>query len=77
MDAAPAAEEVERPEPLSDEWCAHHFNYLDPAFAGAIHPTLARLRERWPVTRSDERGGFWVLTRYEDVLADDQDWESF
>ena len=66
-----------RPQPLSDEWCAHHFNYLDPAFAGAIHPTLTRMRERWPVTRSDERGGFWVLTRYEDVLAAAQDWETF
>ena len=65
------------PEPLSDEWCAHHFNYLAPEFAQAIHPTLARMRERWPVTRSDERGGFWVLSRYEDVLAAAQDWETF
>ena len=74
MDPAPPAE---RPAPLSDEWCAHHFNYLDPAFAAEIHPTLARMRERCPVTRSDERGGFWVLTRYEDVLAAAQDWETF
>lgn len=65
------------PEPLSDEWCAQHFNYLAPEFAQAIHPTLARMRAQCPVTRSDERGGFWVLTRYEDVLAAAQDWETF
>ncbi|HET6949705.1 MAG TPA: cytochrome P450 [Acidimicrobiales bacterium] len=63
--------------PLTDEWCAHHFNYLAPEFAREIHPTLARMRARCPVTHSDERGGFWVVTRYEDVLRVAQDWETF
>ena len=69
--------EPTRPEPLSDEWCQHHFNYLAPEFAAAIHPTLARMRAQCPVTRSDERGGFWVVTRYDDVLRVAQDWETF
>jgi cytochrome P450 len=64
-------------DPLSDEWCAHHFNYLAPEFAQEIHPTLARMRAQCPVTHSDERGGFWVVTRYEDVLRVAQDWETF
>lgn len=64
-------------EPLSDDWCEHHFNYLAPEFAQQIHPTLDRMRTRCPVTHSDERGGFWVVTRYEDVLRIAQDWETF
>lgn len=72
MDTSPSA-----PGPLTDEWCARHFNYLAPEFATAIHPTLARMRAQCPVTHSDERGGFWVVTRYEDVLRVAQDWETF
>lgn len=64
-------------DPLGDEWCARHFNYLAPEFAQEIHPTLARMRAQCPVTHSDERGGFWVVTRYEDVLRVAQDWETF
>lgn len=63
--------------PLSDEWCAHHFNYLAPEFAADLHPTLARMRAKCPVTHSDERGGFWAVTRYDDVLRVAQDWETF
>jgi cytochrome P450 len=63
--------------PLTDDWCRHHFNYLDPEFSQALHPTMARLRAQCPVTHSDARGGFWVVTRYEDVLRVAQDWETF
>jgi cytochrome P450 len=35
------------------------------------------MRSLCPVTRSDERGGFWVVTRYEDVLAVAQDWDTY
>jgi cytochrome P450 len=62
---------------LSDEWCREHFNYLDDEFTSDMHPVLARMRELCPVTHSDERGGFWVVTRYEDVLRVAQDWETF
>jgi cytochrome P450 len=64
-------------DPPTDEWCEHHFNYLDPEFDQHLHPTLARMRERCPVTHSDQRGGFWAVTRYEDVLHVAQDWETF
>lgn len=64
-------------ERIDDEWCAHHFDYLSAALARDIHPTLARMRERCPVAYSDQYGGYWVVTRYEDVLRVAQDWETF
>jgi cytochrome P450 len=34
-------------------------------------------RERCPVGRSDEQGGFWVVSSHDDVLAVGQDWQTF
>jgi cytochrome P450 len=65
-------------EQITDEWVRHHFDHLSPVFARDFHPTLARARSLCPVVRSDAyEGGFWVLTRYEDVLRVAQDWETF
>ncbi|HMD91109.1 MAG TPA: cytochrome P450 [Trebonia sp.] len=65
-------------EQITDEWVRHHFDHLSPVFARDFHPTLARARSLCPVARSDAyEGGFWVLTRYEDVLRVAQDWETF
>jgi cytochrome P450 len=66
------------PEPITDDWVAHHFDHLSPALAREFHPTLARARSLCPVARSDAyESGFWVLTRYEDVLRVAQDWQTF
>lgn len=62
---------------LSDDWIEHHFDHLSPDLAATLHPTLSRMRERCPVARSDQYGGFWVFTRYEDVLSIAQDWRTF
>jgi hypothetical protein len=43
------------------------FNPLDPAFHEDPYPFYRRLRERDPVHRSPF--GFWVVTRYADVVA--------
>jgi cytochrome P450 len=59
------------------EWCAHHFNHLDAALGGELHGALDILRADHPVTWSDAWGGFWVVSRYADVLAVAQDWETF
>jgi cytochrome P450 len=56
---------------------ADHFDHLSPALAAALHETLADLREHEPVAWSEEHGGFWVVTRYEDVLRVVQDWRTF
>jgi cytochrome P450 len=65
------------PRSLSDEWIEHHFDHLAPDFAQQLHPTLKRARELCPVAHSDQYDGFWVATRYEDVLRVAQDWETF
>lgn len=43
------------------------FNPMDPAFVADPYPTYQRLRAEDPVHHSPL--GFWVLTRYEDVVA--------
>jgi len=53
------------------------FDHLSPDLAADLHETLAALREREPVAWSDEHGGFWVVTGYEDVLRVAQDWRTF
>jgi cytochrome P450 len=44
-----------------------HFNPMDPEFLADPYPTYHRLRTEDPVHHSPL--GFWVLTRYEDVVA--------
>ena len=53
------------------------FDHQSPVLAASLHETLAEMREREPVAWSDEHGGFWVVTRYEDVLRVAQDWRTF
>jgi cytochrome P450 len=44
-----------------------HFNPMDPEFVADPYPTYHRLRTEDPVHESPM--GFWVLSRYEDVVA--------
>ncbi|ADP83981.1 cytochrome P450 [Pseudofrankia inefficax] len=62
---------------IDDEWVEKHFDPVAPELARDLHPTLARARSRCPVARSDQHGGFWVVTRKEDVLRVAQDWQTF
>jgi len=62
---------------LGDDWLANHFDHLSPALAQPFHSVLARMREHCPVTHSDQHGGFWVVTDYEDALRIAQDWRTF
>jgi cytochrome P450 len=63
--------------PITDEWCIEHFDYLAPEFARELHPTLARMRALCPIAHSDQHRGYWIATKYEDVLRVAQDWETF
>ncbi len=63
--------------PLSDAWLMHRFNHLSPELAADLPDALARMRSLCPVAHSEEYGGFWVVTRYEDVVRVAQDWETF
>jgi cytochrome P450 len=65
------------PGPLPDDWWQHHFDPNSPELAPRMYETLAPMRDRCPVARSDKYDGFWVATRYEDILEIAQDWETF
>jgi cytochrome P450 len=57
------------PEPFS-------FNPFDYEMHENPYPTYARLREEAPCYHNQEMG-FWVLSRFDDVLEGYRDWESF
>ncbi|HSY16151.1 MAG TPA: cytochrome P450 [Jatrophihabitantaceae bacterium] len=50
---------------------------LDPALSENYWPTLEYMRTTCPVHHSNSHGGFWVLTRYDDVWRVARDYESF
>ncbi len=57
-----------------------HFNDFDldsPEFTAEYEDVLASLVSRCPVAHSDVAGGYWVVSRYEDVRACAQDWQTF
>jgi cytochrome P450 len=65
---------------MSDEY-DDQIDIHSPEFVLDPYPTYAELRERCPVVHSnkyaDEFGGFWMLTRYEDVKRAALDWRTF
>jgi cytochrome P450 len=46
-----------------------HFDHHDPAQAQRLHELYREARHRCPVVRSEELGGFWLVTGYQDVRA--------
>ncbi|HVA07800.1 MAG TPA: cytochrome P450, partial [Acidimicrobiales bacterium] len=62
---------------IDDVWVREHFDYVSDDLAHHLHGALARARRLCPVTHSDARGGYWVVTKYEDVLRIAQNWETF
>src|SRR5215470_10797165 len=60
-----------------------HYNVREPELADRMWEVTEHLRERCPITHSDQRmemnpaEGFWLLSRYEDVFAVLQDWRTF
>ena len=61
----------ERIEELAANF-GHHDEDLDDAFE-----VFRALRAGCPVGHSDKYGGFWFVTRYEDIYRAEQDWETF
>jgi len=60
-----------------DEWCLHHFDHLSAELAQVMPDTMARMRRLCPVARSEEHGGFWVVSCYDAALAVAQDWPTY
>lgn len=41
------------------------FDHYDPEYARNPYPVLAELRERCPITHSDQHGGYWMVSSHE------------
>lgn len=54
-----------------------HFDHHDEGMADDPYPLYRELRESCPIAHSDQYGGFWILSRYEDVYAAAHDVETF
>jgi cytochrome P450 len=64
-------------EPMAEDWCREHFDHLSPQLAASLPETMERMRGICPVAHSDSHGGFFVATRYDEVIGAARDWESF
>lgn len=53
------------------------FDHHDPAFIADPWPTYQHLRKTCPVSHGNRYGGFWLITKYDDVVAAAADWETF
>ncbi len=53
------------------------FDHHDPRFVKDPESVFGPIREEHPLLHSDLYGGFWLLTRYDDVTAAANDHESF
>ncbi|HEX4359548.1 MAG TPA: cytochrome P450 [Pseudonocardia sp.] len=53
------------------------YDFADPELRASLHARLTRLRAECPVGWSEQYGGFWLLTRYSDVLEAARDHERY
>jgi len=53
------------------------FDHNDPDFVADPYPMYAVMRDRCPLLRSDRYGGYWILSRHEDVRDALLDWETY
>ena len=72
MDQAPVVDGS-----INGEWCTHHFDFTAPELGTHLHDALGYMRRHCPVTKTDQHGGEWHVTRYQDVLSIAQDWRTF
>lgn len=62
---------------LNEPQIPEDVNIHDPAFVRDPFTAYDRLRRECPLARSNQHGGFWLMTRYEDVRAAAIDWRSY
>ena len=53
------------------------YDVHDPALASDIYARLDEIREKYPVAYSTAHGGYWIITRYEDVHEIARNFEVF
>jgi cytochrome P450 len=56
---------------------AREFDHHSPEFPLHMNEIFRHMRSHSPVSRTDKFGGFWVLTRYEDIVKTARDDETF
>src|ERR1700722_10677155 len=54
-------------QPADVEHFVEHFDHHDPVLGQDPQEVFRELRENHPVVWSDQWGGFWVVSRFEDV----------
>jgi len=62
---------------MADDTIAKHFNIWDPALADDPHATLAELRRQCPVAWTEEWGGHWFVSSYEETHEVVSDYKRF
>jgi cytochrome P450 len=53
------------------------FDNTDPALVDHLYERISEVQAQCPVAWSDARDGFWMLTKYADVVEASRDWETF
>ncbi len=56
---------------------AKHFNQFSPEYGPHFREVYEHMRANCPVVHTNELGGFWVVTRYEDIARVARDSETF
>jgi len=59
-----------RPESVS-------FDNTDPELIHDLYSRVAEVQARCPVAWSDASGGFWMFTKYDDIVEASRDWETY
>lgn len=53
------------------------FDNTDPELIQDLYPRVADIQARCPVAWSDSSGGFWMLTKYDDIVEASRDWQTY
>ncbi|TYL55466.1 cytochrome P450 [Nocardioides sp. BGMRC 2183] len=56
---------------------AYFLDNTDPTLASHLFATLKEIQQAEPVAWSDAGAGFWMLTKYGDITAAANDWETY
>jgi cytochrome P450 len=56
---------------------AQQFNQFSPEYGPHFRDIFRHMRARCPVAHTDKVGGFWVVTRYADIMRAARDYEAF
>jgi cytochrome P450 len=53
------------------------FDNTDPGLVDHLYERITEVQSQCPVAWSDARDGFWMLTKYADVVEASRDWETY